>query len=106
LARIAYAEHYKVPASWIGNDKETLLAAAKRIEAESKELNALICAKRFLLYIQEGYDEQNMPVALSEWIDYHTEMPEGRCEWDNSLVGKTLSSSVHYLITKIKLTTQ
>ena len=106
LARIAYAEHYKVPASWIGSDKETLLAAAKRIEAESKELNALICAKRFLLYIQEGYDEQNMPVALSEWIDFHTEMPEGRCEWDNSLVGKTLSSSVHYLTTKIKLTTQ
>lgn len=102
LARIAYAEHYKVPASWVENDKEALIAAAKRIEAESKELNALIYAKRFLLYVQEGYDEQDMPVALSDWMDYHTEMPEDKLKWNNSLTGNVLSASAHRLVNTIK----
>lgn len=103
MARIIYAKHYKVPAPWIERDRSILLEVSRRIMRESKDLNALIYAYRFQLYVQESYDENDIPISLSEWMAFHTEMPEKSEILDNRLTGRMLSVSAHGLINRIKI---
>lgn len=70
---------------------------------ESKDLNALIYAYRFQLYVQESYDENDTPISLSEWMAFHIEMPEKSEILDNRLTGRMLSVSAHSLINRIKI---
>lgn len=104
LARISYACHYQIQATWIETDKEIMLAAAQRIVDESKELNALIYAHRFLLYVQEGYDYGDIPSGLEDWMKFYSEIPEEIQTWHIGLTGQTLSASAHYMINKLKQT--
>ena len=103
LARVSYARCCKIPVLWSEEDTQCMFAVAERILDKCNETNALIYARRFQLYIGEGYDERDLPVALADWMNFRKEIPKEKQEWDARLVGNILSASAHYLITKIKL---
>ena len=97
-ARKMYGIKNHIPAEWIDDNEEMLMKAAQMVIDESSELNALVYAMRYIALCRDGYDEQDYPINLGDWMDVKDFIPKKTKRWTPVLVDTTLTTSTLYLI--------
>lgn len=102
-ARKMYGIKNHIPAEWIDDNEEILMKAAQMVIDESSELNALVYAMRYIALCREGYDEQDYPINLGDWMDVKDFIPKNPRRWTSVLTDTTLTTSTLYLIYHKKL---